>query len=321
MADDPAWLKLLERLGFNVTRLRWRLYQLEQKRKQERRLLPDALRWLQYEHTICSHCGAIVPRGERKCPQCGRRVPGPLTYRVLRLFGFIFPANAPVVTSIFLALILFVFGLSLVLEGLGALWTPSNETVYRLGALIAGGGFPWTESLWRSLTFALVHGGLLHILFNGVALYLVGPVIEEAIGPRRMLVLITVTQLASAAATVVWYTVLLGGGAFTVGASGFLSGLIGFGVGFCHSQGPRAYPQRNFFLQWAVYVLVFGLLLGANNAAHFGGFIAGLPLGVVLERQRMLTDRQRPGWTVLFGACLLMWMAAVGMLIFRAVQG
>lgn len=320
MADDPRWLKLLERLGFNVTKIRWRLYQLERKRKQERRLLPDALRWLQYEHTICIHCGAIVPRGERVCPQCERRVPGPTAYRILRLLGFVFPSTAPVVTSIFLAAILFFFALSILMEGVGALWNPSNETIITLGALVAGRGIPWDESIWRALTFALVHGGLFHILFNGFALYQVGPVIEEAIGPRRMLVLVTFTQLASAAATVAWYSMFLGRLAFTVGASGFLCGLVGFGVGFCHGQGPRAYPQRNFFLQWALYVLVFGWLLGANNAAHAGGFIAGLPIGYVLERQRLLSDRQRAGWNWLFVVCLLMWAAAVGMLVYAAVR-
>lgn len=307
MADDPLWLRALERLGVNVTRLRWRLYQMDQKRGQEKRLLPDSLRWLEYQHIICAHCGAIIPRGDRVCPQCERRAPTLLGYRLYRLAGLAFPEKAPVVTSAFLGASIFFFALTILIDGPSAIMKPSSETLLRLGAFLAMEGIPWTE-LWRGLAFGVLHFGLFHIGFNGFALFQIGPVIEAEIGARKMLVLVTATQIGAAVATYVWYALIQKDVAFTAGASGWLFGLIGFGAGFFHSQGSAGRMQRNFFLQWAAYVFIFGMLLGANNAAHLGGFLVGLPLGTILFRQRYPSSQQQSVWNALFAVSLLLWV-------------
>ena len=40
---------------------------------------------------------------------------------------------------------------------------------------------------WQLVTYAFLHGGLLHLAFNMFALYMFGSDIERVFGPRRML--------------------------------------------------------------------------------------------------------------------------------------
>jgi rhomboid protease GluP len=39
-------------------------------------------------------------------------------------------------------------------------------------------------------------------------------------------------------------------------------------------------------IKWAIYALIFGFLIGANNAAHVGGMLGGLALGFTPEGTR-----------------------------------
>ena len=48
----------------------------------------------------------------------------------------------------------------------------------------------WQGEMWRPLTTTLLHGSLVHLLMNAMALFGFGPVIENRIGPWRMLGLI-----------------------------------------------------------------------------------------------------------------------------------
>ena len=40
----------------------------------------------------------------------------------------------------------------------------------------------WASRPWTVLTYAFVHGGVLHLLFNGLALFLFGPTVERRLG-------------------------------------------------------------------------------------------------------------------------------------------
>ena len=130
---------------------------------------------------------------------------------------------------------------------------------------------------WRCLTYAYTHGGIIHLGFNMVALYQVGPFIETELGAARFLVLYTVTALTATALGYFWHPM-----APVVGASGSLFGLIGFAVTWFHRMGPPGEYIRNFMFRWALFAFVFGLLVGADNAAHLGGALGGAILGLIL---------------------------------------
>src|SRR5690349_15406830 len=99
---------ILGRLGFNTTRLKWKLFQLE-KRSQQKGFglrLPASLQWLTYPHKRCRHCNGLVAREERICPHCGKRAPSLIGYKVTRLLGVALPQGAPVMLGAFVLLIL-----------------------------------------------------------------------------------------------------------------------------------------------------------------------------------------------------------------------
>ena len=55
--------------------------------------------------------------------------------------------------------------------------------------------------LWQLVTYAFLHGGLMHILFNMWGLWLFGSEIERYLGSRRLLVLYFASVLSAAAST------------------------------------------------------------------------------------------------------------------------
>lgn len=153
--------------------------------------------------------------------------------------------------------------------------------------------------LYRLVSVTLVHGGYLHLLLNLYALYIVGPVVESIWGRWLFLVFYVVAAAAGSTGS------FLFSGA-SVGASGAIFGLVGVILAGTRAHNPvldrraRAIvPQLGMFV---VINLVFGLVAtgaGGNidNAAHIGGLLAGLWLGLVVPPGRVPTLRsawQRP---------------------------
>ena len=143
------------------------------------------------------------------------------------------------------------------------------------------------DQWWRCITYAYTHGGLIHLAFNMLVLYQVGPMIESEIGWPRFFSLYTLCGIVATIAGYFWHPM-----SPVVGASGAIFGLIGFSVSYFHrTGGALAIQYRNFMFQWAVMAFVFGLMVGADNAAHLGGLLSGaafgwiLPLGVRAQRQ------------------------------------
>ncbi len=162
-------------------------------------------------------------------------------------------------------------------QGLRPLLNPDGYLLIHAGAqywpLVLAEG-EW----WRCLTYAYTHGGLIHLGFNMMVLYQVGPAIETEIGSLRFVTLYTLTALTATVAGYYWHPV-----APVVGASGSLFGLIGFAISYYHRVGgPAAHHLRNHMLRWGAFALIFGLLVGADNAGHLGGALGGAILGMVL---------------------------------------
>ncbi|SEA53227.1 Membrane associated serine protease, rhomboid family [Desulfuromusa kysingii] len=128
---------------------------------------------------------------------------------------------------------------------------------------------------WRCITYAFTHGGLIHVGFNMVVLYQVGPLLEAELGWHRLFTVYTFATIIATVAGLFWHPVTV-----VVGASGAIFGLIGFSISYYHRVGGGiGLQRRNFMLQWALMAFVFGIIVGADNAAHLGGAIAGAALG------------------------------------------
>ncbi|CAN5376807.1 hypothetical protein BH11MYX1_BH11MYX1_02550 [soil metagenome] len=132
---------------------------------------------------------------------------------------------------------------------------------------------------WRMLTAIFLHGGLLHLAFNLIALAQVAPAIETIWGRFSMLFLFIFTGLVASLGSALMHDNGIG-----VGASGGLCGLIGAAAGFGHRLGnPRGIELRNGMLKWLAYTIVFGFMVGADNWAHGFGALAGAAFGFVMQ--------------------------------------
>lgn len=146
-------------------------------------------------------------------------------------------------------------------------------------------------------TYALLHGGVAHLLINMVWLAAFGSPLANRIGALRFAIFFAVTGLASAG---LFYLVHPLGQAPLVGASGSISGMMGAAARFAfridRSSGRGAFageplPMRDvlrsrgamtFLAVWMVVNLVTGLVgftPGDESQiaweAHIGGFVAG----------------------------------------------
>ncbi|WP_414988805.1 rhomboid family intramembrane serine protease [Aeromicrobium sp.] len=127
---------------------------------------------------------------------------------------------------------------------------------------------------WRLVTSAFLHNGLLHLVFNMMALYLFGPFLEQRLGAARFVAFYLAAALFSGA-VVFWltdpYTV-------TVGASGAVFALFGFALVTLVKAGQNVSTLVVLLLINGV----FSLREGISWQGHLGGFIAGVLFGLVL---------------------------------------
>ena len=136
---------------------------------------------------------------------------------------------------------------------------------------------------WQLLTYAFLHGGMVHLAFNMFALYMFGSAIEQVFGPRRYLIYYLVC-VVSAALSQLLVASLMGGIYPTVGASGGVFGLLlAYGMYFPNNRvmllfPPIPMPARVFVIVYAVielYLGVTGTQAGVAHFAHLGGMIGG----------------------------------------------
>ena len=316
-------LDWLQARGMNVTKLRWRLYQVQRKAEaaKDGPKLPASLQWMSYQHKKCIRCGAINAHDERKCTECGARMPSMGLYKAMRLVGLTTPSSSPQVVYSFLGVIGLMFVLMLAMNPDGIMGF-SRYTAITFGSF-APVFLHYPGEWWRLLGFGLIHGGIIHIAFNGFALSQVGPIVEGQLGRARMIALVTGTQLGAALASYLWYGQYLGAwGQTTVGASGWLFGLIGFGIVSLRGGVGADEMYRRALIQWAVYGAVFGLLMpGINNAAHAGGFLAGAAIAMLPMRGRMQPRQVDTVWNAIGGVCAVLWVITLVFMVVSIVTG
>lgn len=146
---------------------------------------------------------------------------------------------------------------------------------------------------WRLLAYGGLHGGLVHLGMNALALAGLGRIAESVYGGRRFLLLLLLATLGGGTAS--W----LAGVGLSVGISGGVFGLMGALVsyGLWHR---KALPHalRELFgrrlAPWVLVNLALGLPLAGvvDNACHLGGLVTGALTGPFLADH--ILDNRRP---------------------------
>lgn len=131
---------------------------------------------------------------------------------------------------------------------------------------------------WTMVTSIFVHADLLHILFNGYSLWVLGSMLERVMGSGRFTALFLLSGVAGSAAVLVLDPT---GG--VIGASGAIFGL--FAALFVVNRG---FGGSNVSLLVIVGInLVLGFIIpGVSWQAHIGGLIGGLVLTPLLMGRR-----------------------------------
>lgn len=142
--------------------------------------------------------------------------------------------------------------------------------------LIAQGDF------YRLFTSMFIHIGLIHLLFNSYALYLVGQDVERLYGAARFLLIYFLSGLGGSL-----FSYVLGAAGISAGASGAIFGLIGAEIAYFYLHrkafGQHGQQHLRSLLMVAGINLILGFTIpGINNLAHIGGLVFGAALGWLL---------------------------------------
>jgi membrane associated rhomboid family serine protease len=163
------------------------------------------------------------------------------------------------------------------------------------GPLVADGDW------WRLFTAMFLHANLLHILFNMLALWWFGSVVERALGPVRYVLVYVACGLAGSAGALI-----ASPNAVTVGASGAIFGLLG-------SLLVLEYLQTGSFAGQAMSLIVINLALSfAIPNISIGGHIGGLIGGIAASFALAYTRRVRPSY---LGPALVVVIAAISVAV------
>jgi membrane associated rhomboid family serine protease len=185
--------------------------------------------------------------------------------------------------------------------GIGRPWTPAVRALILtcgagyLAQLLLGRTLPLVDlfaldtarplELWRWLTYALLHDGPFHLLFNALAIWMFGSDVEERLGTRRFAAFCAVCG-AGAAGSVVLVDLLLGRASLVIGSSGVVFGLLlAYGLLFAERTItllvffvlPVSLKARHFVVAFGAIELFFGMAGGTRVAhfAHLGGMLFG----------------------------------------------
>lgn len=170
------------------------------------------------------------------------------------------------------------------------------------------GFVPAAPTLWSALTCMFLHAGFLHLAGNMLFLWIYGNNVEHRLGRVAYLAAYIGTGLAATAAH---FAMDPASGIPTVGASGAISGVLGFYFVFFPRNSVRVavlllpfmarvfeIPARIVLGTYLVLDNLVPVLLESSAAggvaygAHIGGFLSGLAAGFALDR-RERTARPR----------------------------
>ena len=223
---------------------------------------------------------------------------------------------------------------------------PGTETLIKFGAkeAVALAHGEW----WRLICPIFLHIGIIHFLLNNAALRIVGRIIENYVGSFWFLLIYFISGIFGNVCSTVSNT------AIGAGASGAIFGLIGVGVvvewvyEFRRSKIPadisihgniievETVPQAKRKFKWIPGPFTFMALLniglaislnfifslsdsvgiGIDNAAHLGGLVAGMTLGLAAlfsVPNKLLEPQKALSKGIVLISCLICFGFAFGM--------
>jgi membrane associated rhomboid family serine protease len=247
---------------------------------------------------ICPDCMTTTPVGMR-CPECARQ-----RTKVKRLRD---AANVPRVTYALMAINIVAYLAEqgqLSVSGTGVGGKVIDEGVLYRAAISEG------HQYWRLVTSAFLHENLLHIGFNMYLLYVLGRMLEPAIGSVRFAAIYIVAMLAGS------FGVLLATAGASLGASGAIFGLMGGAAVELRARGISVMESGIGGL--IIINLIFSFVFAnISVGAHIGGLIGGALAALAIRT----ADQRRASWLGLAASVALAVVAVAGSLLVAEATG
>ncbi|BBY58542.1 rhomboid family intramembrane serine protease [Mycolicibacterium sarraceniae] len=179
------------------------------------------------------------------------------------------------------------------LERALVLWAPG----------VAGGEY------YRLITSAFMHYGVLHLLFNMWALYVIGPPLEAWLGRMRFGALYGLSALGGS----VLVYLLAPFGTATAGASGAIFGLFGATLVLA--------KHLRLEMKWLIAIIVVNLILTFSvPTISWQGHIGGLVTGAGIAALFLYTPRERHRNLVQGGVCAAVLVVFGALIYWRTAE-
>lgn len=180
------------------------------------------------------------------------------------------------------------------LAGGAGLWHSSNSVQLAWGANFG----PATQDgeWWRLGSALFLHFGAVHLTLNLWALWDAGQLVERMYGHARFACIYFASGLAGNLLSLVSHQGL----AISGGASGAIFGMFGALLVFLWLERRNLHPRDFRWFFWgaagfATASLTFGFVItGIDNAAHIGGFLAGILSGLIFAHPAGTAGRLPP---------------------------
>lgn len=214
-------------------------------------------------------------------------------------FEKIFSKKKLFVTYILMGLCFLMYIVTLIMGG-------SNVIYLILGANYA----PLVKNgeIFRLITYAFLHGSIIHLVVNMYSLFIVGRQIENNFGKVRLLIIYFISALSGGLLSALFSD------GISIGASGAIFGLLGallyFGLHF------RLY-LTDALISKIIPIIILNLLIGftvtgIDNACHIGGLIGGFLASMAVGVPEVENKKDRINGIIL----LLIYISFVSYLLF-----
>ena len=152
---------------------------------------------------------------------------------------------------------------------------------------------------WRILTGAVLHGGLIHLLFNCYALFVLGKLIETLSNRAHLAIVFLLAAIGGGVLSLIFLP-----DGVSVGASGGIVGFLGYLAAYGFLRRKLLPPSflKNMLFNIG-FIALYGVLLNQtiDNFGHLGGLLAGALYGFLQIPRDLYEDPRKVGAAAEFG--------------------
>lgn len=138
---------------------------------------------------------------------------------------------------------------------------------------------------WRLITVIFLHSGVVHLITNSIAIYIIGRHMEKRINKISFISIFMICGLISSC-----FTMFVTNGA--VGASGAIYGLIGSYIVLMIKRGE--YILRDFKIIEIILLIAYLILPNLSGIvtiiAHLSGFVCGIICSLILDKIKIKNE-------------------------------